>query len=182
MHLGSQLSVYLAVCGFIFHSWLVLDSFSLLTVNAGDSNGFNKTSINQLFCGLTGCSKVTIHDARQGLNAFFLMFLVSLHEDGEGTGELAQVNSLVESWVLAIFVLCLTLHPSSNVFGEAEEFTLCYTKKHHPSSISSQHIPVMAGICAGPLKVMTHPNTYRERNHAETCTGKNITCTYQSRG
>lgn len=100
MQLGSQLlaylSAYLVVFRVIIQSWLVLDSFILLAVNAGSSNGFYQSSIYQLFHGLAECNEVTIHDARQGLNAFLLIFLVSLHENGEGTGELAQFYHLVE--------------------------------------------------------------------------------------
>ena len=54
-------------------------------------------------------SKVTIHDARQGLNTFFLMFLVSFHKKGEITGRLVQLKSLGEKWVVVIFALHLPL-------------------------------------------------------------------------
>lgn len=53
-------------------------------------------------------SKVTIHDARQGLNTFFLMCLVSLLMKREITGRIAQLNSLGKEWVLVIFALCLS--------------------------------------------------------------------------
>ena len=46
-------AAYLVICRLVLQSWLIQDSFNLLMVKVGDTNGFYQTSIHQLFHSLT---------------------------------------------------------------------------------------------------------------------------------